>query len=65
MVLLVVVSSEMVAYGGRNGLRKVAGCVDVVGLLCFLQTGEGGRDAGVDGKLTVVMRRKIGGSKVA
>ena len=47
--------------GGRGGHRKVVGCVDVVGLLCFLQTGEGGRDAGVDGKLTVVIRRAIGG----
>ena len=61
MVLMVDVSSKMVACGGRGGRRKVAGYVDVVGLLCFLQTGEGGRDAGVDGKLKVVMRREIGG----
>ena len=39
---MVDVSSEMVACGGRGGRRKVAGCEDVAGFLCFLQTGEDG-----------------------
>ena len=61
MVLLVMVASKMVAYGGRNGRRKMhwSRCCRGCCSRCF--AGEDGRAARVEGRLPVVMGLDMGG----
>ena len=63
MILLVVVSSEMVACGGRNGRQNLSGFVAVVGAVTFSSTGEDDRSEGTERKMPVVLRRAVGGCR--